>query len=239
MQTENFRNPDKIRSMFSKVAGKYDLANSVLSMGIHHIWRKQIVKWSEASKGMSVLDCATGTGDLALEFKKAVGNEGYVLGTDFCAEMLEPAPGKAKAKSLEVDFETADVTALPYEDARFDVTSISFGIRNVADPVLGLKELARVTKPGGKIMVLEFGQPKNKAFAGVYNFYSQNILPKIGGLITGEQGAYEYLQDSSADFPCREGFLEWAEATGEFSRSEFRSLSGGIAYMYRLVKKKV
>lgn len=235
--TENFRNPEKIRSMFSKVAGKYDLANSVLSMGIHHIWRKQIVTWSEASEGMSVLDCATGTGDLAIEFKKAVGN-GNVVGTDFCAEMLEPAPEKAASKKMDITFQQADVTALPYENEQFDISSISFGIRNVGNPIQGLKELARVVKPGGKVMVLEFGQPKNKAFAGVYNFYSQNILPKIGGLITGEQGAYKYLQDSSAEFPCADDFLTWAESTGEFSRVEYRSLSGGIAYMYKLVKKQ-
>ncbi|MEC9283149.1 MAG: bifunctional demethylmenaquinone methyltransferase/2-methoxy-6-polyprenyl-1,4-benzoquinol methylase UbiE [Bdellovibrionota bacterium] len=235
--TDNFRNPEKIRSMFSKVAGKYDLANSVLSMGIHHIWRKQIVSWSEASSGMSVLDCATGTGDLAIEFKKAVGT-GNVVGTDFCAEMLEPAPAKAAAKKMDISFQQADVTALPYENEQFDISSISFGIRNVGNPIQGLKELARVVKPGGKVMVLEFGQPKNKAFAGVYNFYSQNILPKIGGLITGEQGAYKYLQDSSAEFPCADDFLTWAESTGEFSRVEYRSLSGGIAYMYKLVKKQ-
>ena len=235
--TENFRNPEKIRSMFSKVAGKYDLANSVLSMGIHHIWRKQIVSWSEANNGMSVLDCATGTGDLAIEFKKAVGT-GNVVGTDFCAEMLEPAPAKAAAKKMDISFQQADVTELPFENEQFDISSISFGIRNVGNPIQGLKELARVVKPGGKVMVLEFGQPKNKAFAGVYNFYSQNILPKIGGLITGEQGAYKYLQDSSAEFPCADDFLTWAESTGEFSRVEYRSLSGGIAYMYKLVKKQ-
>lgn len=235
--TENFRNPEKIRSMFSKVAGKYDLANSVLSMGIHHIWRKQIVSWSEANNGMSVLDCATGTGDLAIEFKKAVGT-GNVVGTDFCAEMLEPAPAKAAAKKMDITFLQADVTELPFENEQFDISSISFGIRNVGNPIQGLKELARVVKPGGKVMVLEFGQPKNKAFAGVYNFYSQNILPKIGGLITGEQGAYKYLQDSSAEFPCADDFLTWAESTGEFSRVEYRSLSGGIAYMYKLVKKQ-
>ena len=235
--TENFRNPEKIRSMFSKVAGKYDLANSVLSMGIHHIWRKQIVSWSEANNGMSELDCATGTGDLAIEFKKAVGT-GNVVGTDFCAEMLEPAPAKAAAKKMDISFQQADVTELPFENEQFDISSISFGIRNVGNPIQGLKELARVVKPGGKVMVLEFGQPKNKAFAGVYNFYSQNILPKIGGLITGEQGAYKYLQDSSAEFPCADDFLTWAESTDEFSRVEYRSLSGGIAYMYKLVKKQ-
>lgn len=236
MESQNFRNPEKIRNMFSKVAGRYDLANSVLSMGIHHVWRKQIVNWSEASEGEKVLDCATGTGDLAIEFKKTV-KSGEVFGTDFCKEMLAPAPDKAKAKKLDIHFEQADVLKLPYEDNRFDISSISFGIRNVADPVKALEELARVTRPGGRIMILEFGQPQNKAFAGLYNFYSKNILPKIGGVITGDTDAYQYLQDSSAEFPCAEGFLKWAEDTRRFSRVEYRSLTGGIAYMYKLVVK--
>jgi demethylmenaquinone methyltransferase/2-methoxy-6-polyprenyl-1,4-benzoquinol methylase len=236
MESQNFRNPEKIRTMFSKVAGKYDLANSVLSLGIHHIWRKQIVSWSEAKAGESVLDCATGTGDLALEFKKTV-KDGRVVGTDFCKEMLEPAPAKAEAKKLDVSFQQADVLDLPFEDNQFDISSISFGIRNVADPVKALEELARVTRPGGRVMILEFGQPRNKAFAGLYNFYSKNILPKIGGAITGDTDAYQYLQDSSAEFPCAEGFLSWAENTNRFSRVEYRSLTGGIAYMYKLVVK--
>lgn len=237
METQNFRNPEKIRSMFSKVAGKYDLANSVLSMGIHHLWRKQLVSWSGATQGESVLDCATGTGDLAIEFKRTV-KDGEVIGTDFCKEMLIPAPDKAKAKNLEIHFEQADVLALPYEDNRFDISSISFGIRNVANPKQALMELARVTKPGGRIMILEFGQPQNKAFAGVYNFYSKNILPKIGGAITGDTEAYQYLQDSSAEFPCATGFLDWADETECFSRTEYRSLTGGIAYMYKLMVKQ-
>lgn len=236
METQNFRNPDKIRNMFSKVAGRYDLANSVLSMGIHHVWRKNIVNWSGATENESVLDCATGTGDLAIEFKKNVG-QGRVVGTDFCKEMLAPAPAKATSKNLDIHFEQADVLNLPFGENEFDISSISFGIRNVADPIQALKELARVTRPGGRIMILEFGQPQNKTFAGLYNFYSRNILPKIGGVITGDTQAYQYLQDSSAEFPCAEGFLKWAEDTGCFSRVEYRSLTGGIAYMYKLVIK--
>lgn len=235
-ETNNFRNPEKIRSMFSKVAGKYDLANTVLSLGIHHIWRKQLVQWSGAKAGDRVLDCATGTGDLAIEFKKAVG-AGDVVGTDFCKEMLEPAPEKAKKKALDIYFEQADVLDLPYEDNVFDIASISFGIRNVADPQKALKELARVVKPGGQVMILEFGQPDLPVFAGIYNFYSKNILPKIGGLVTGEGKAYEYLQDSSAEFPCKDGFIAWAKDTGVFSRTEYKTLTGGIAYIYKLSVK--
>ena len=121
--------------MFSKVAANYDKGNNVLSMGVHHLWRKKLVKYSDARFGAKVLDCATGTGDLAIEFKKTVGALGSVVGTDFCAEMLIPAPAKAKARGLEVQFEQADVTQLQYADNSFDICSISFGIRNVGDPV--------------------------------------------------------------------------------------------------------
>src|SRR5690606_29043528 len=151
--------------------------NSILSMGIHHLWRKKMVAISGAKPGMKVLDCATGTGDLAIEFKKAVGPEGQVIGTDFCQEMLIPAPAKAKAQNLDIQFEQADVMNLPYQDGQFDIVSISFGIRNVADPVKALQEMARVTKPGGCVMILEFGQADMPVFAPLFNFYSSKVLP--------------------------------------------------------------
>lgn len=225
-------NPEIIRSMFSKVAANYDKGNNVLSMGIHHLWRKKLVKYSGAKAGDKVLDCATGTGDLAIEFKKNVG-DGAVIGTDFCAEMLIPAPAKAKERGLEIQFEQADVTQLQYADNSFDISSISFGIRNVGDPVKGISEMARVTKSGGKVLVLEFGQVRMPIFGPLYNFYSQNILPKIGGLVTGQKDAYEYLQKSSAAFPCREGFVDLMKQTDAFSNIEYISLSGGIAYIYK------
>lgn len=218
--------------MFSKVAANYDKGNNVLSMGIHHLWRKKLVKYSGAKAGDQVLDCATGTGDLAIEFKKTVGT-GAVTGTDFCAEMLIPAPGKAKERGLDIKFEQADVTQLQYADNSFDVSSISFGIRNVGDPVKALKEMARVTRPGGKVMVLEFGQVNIPVFGSLYNFYSQNILPKIGGIVTGQKEAYEYLQKSSAAFPCREGFLDLMKESGAYSKMEYITLTGGIAYIYK------
>lgn len=235
--TSSSPNPEIIRSMFSKVASNYDRANSVLSMGVHHLWRKKLVKVSGAKSGDQVLDCATGTGDLAIEFKRTVGPNGSVIGTDFCKEMLEPAPAKAKALHLDIRFEQADVTQLQYADNQFDVTSISFGIRNVSDPVRALREMARVTKPGGRVMVLEFGQVQVPVFASLYNFYSEKVLPKIGGLVTGQKEAYEYLQKSSSAFPCGDNFLVLMEESGAFSSREYKSLTGGIAYIYRGVVK--
>lgn len=237
MQTKHSPNPEIIRSMFAKVAANYDKGNNVLSMGIHHLWRKKLVKYSSAKPGDKVLDCATGTGDLAIEFKKTVGASGQVTGTDFCAEMLVPAPGKAKERGLDIHFEQADATQLQYADKSFDICSISFGIRNVGDPVKALKEMGRVTKSGGKVMVLEFGQVNIPVFGALYNFYSQNILPKIGGLVTGQKEAYEYLQKSSAAFPCREEFLDLMKESGAYSHCEYISLTGGIAYIYKGIVK--
>jgi demethylmenaquinone methyltransferase/2-methoxy-6-polyprenyl-1,4-benzoquinol methylase len=225
-------NPEKIRRMFGEISERYDLANTVLSAGIHHLWRRKLVRWSGAKPGDKVLDCATGTGDLAIEFKYVVEN-GDVFGTDFCKEMLVPAPVKAAKAGVRISFSQADVMNLPFNDEHFDVASIAFGIRNVADPKKGLSELGRVVRPGGTVMVLEFGQPRSAVIAGAYNFYSRRVLPKIGGWVTGNPQAYEYLQNSSAEFPCREAFAEMMRSTGRFENVQWRSLSMGIAYMYK------
>ena len=220
-----------VHAMFSDIAPRYDLTNSVLSLGIHHLWRKRTVKVSGAKPGSSVLDCATGTGDLALEFKRTVGPTGKVLGTDFNADMLSHAPAKATSKGLAVDFEVADAMHLPYADATFDVASISFGIRNVDDPKTALAQMARVVKPGGRIVVLEFGQPRG-IMGLTYRFYSKNIIPLIGGLLTGNRKAYEYLPTTAAAFPCREQFTALMQSTGRLTDCTYEELTGGIAFLY-------
>lgn len=221
-----------IHSMFSKVAANYDRGNNVLSLGIHHLWRDKLVKLSGAQPGDQILDCATGTGDLAITFKQAVGPTGTVIGTDFNKEMLTTAPSKAQAKNLDIQFEIADVTKLQYADKKFDICTISFGIRNVNDPVKALKEMGRVCKPGGQVIVLEFGQMNIPIVSSLYGFYSEKILPKLGGVVTGQHEAYNYLQKSSAAFPCREEFLKLMDEAGCFSETHFVPVSLGIAYIY-------
>jgi demethylmenaquinone methyltransferase/2-methoxy-6-polyprenyl-1,4-benzoquinol methylase len=218
--------------MFGSIAGRYDRANTILSGGIHHRWRRKTVRWSGARRGDRVLDCATGTGDLAIAFKRAVGDAGVVIGTDFTPEMLELARTKAK----NVDFDLADVTRLPFDDASFDVSSIAFGIRNVADPRAGIRELARVVKSGGRVMILEFGQPPNSGFRALYDFYRRHILPRVGGIVTGEQAAYEYLDRSAGAFPSGDAFVRLMHESAAFQSIEYERLMFGVAYVYRGVR---
>lgn len=219
--------------MFAGIATNYDRTNSVLSLGMHHYWRWRLVRFTQPRAGEAVLDCACGTGDLTLAFKRSVGPTGSVIGTDFCPEMLAEAPRKAKRAQLKVHFEGADALALPYPDQSFDVVSISFGIRNVADSVKCLHEMARVARPAGRVVILEFGQPSNKIWRWLFQFYSEKILPRLGGWLSGDRSAYEYLQNSSARFPCGEEFASLMRQSGLFKQIEFRPLSFGIAYMYK------
>jgi demethylmenaquinone methyltransferase/2-methoxy-6-polyprenyl-1,4-benzoquinol methylase len=220
--------PTRIRGMFSTIAARYDRANTVMSAGVHHLWRRKAVRWSGAKPGDAVLDCATGTGDLAIAFKKAVGN-GRVVGTDFTPEMI----ALARQKSREITFDVADVTNLPFDDDSFDIASISFGIRNVGDPAKGIAEMARVVRPGGRVIVLEFGQPSNRLASLLYDSYRRHFLPRLGGAVTGERGAYEYLESSAARFPCGEEFVTMMRRAAAFSSIDFRPLTFGVAYLYR------
>ncbi|AKF81874.1 ubiquinone biosynthesis protein UbiE [Myxococcus fulvus 124B02] len=217
--------------MFSSIATKYDVTNEVLSFGIHRLWRRTAVRLSQAKPGDSVLDCASGTGDLALAFKRKVGATGHVIGTDFCAEMLESGPAKAAKAGLAVDFQVADAMDLPFEDNRFDVASIAFGIRNVDDPVKCLKEMGRVVKPGGRVVVLEFGQPTG-AFGALFRFYSKTVMPTVGGLLTGNRAAYEYLPRTSAAFPAGERFLSLMDQSGAYAERSAHPLTFGTANVY-------
>jgi len=214
--------------MFGSIAGRYDRANTVISAGVHHLWRRKAVRWSGAKEGDAVLDCATGTGDLAIAFKKVVGR-GHVIGTDFTPEMI----ALARAKSADITFDVADVTSLPFDDDSFDIASISFGIRNVGDPVSAIGEMARVVRPGGRVIVLEFGQPSNRLVSSVYDAYRRHFLPRLGGAVTGERDAYEYLESSAARFPCGEEFVSMMRSAAGFASIDFRLLTFGVAYLYR------
>lgn len=222
---------DKVKNMFGEIADKYDFMNDLLSFGIHRKWRKTAVKLSSAKPGMSVLDCACGTGDLSFAFKEAVGASGKVEGTDFCEPMIAIAKAKASDKNIDVKFQVEDAMKLSYGDNIFDLASISFGIRNVDDTVVCLKELARVVKPNGKVVVVEFGQPKG-FFKLLYALYSYTLMPIFGLLFAKHRAAYEYLPETAAKYPCREEFLALMEKSGAYSSYSYKTLTFGIAFIY-------
>jgi demethylmenaquinone methyltransferase/2-methoxy-6-polyprenyl-1,4-benzoquinol methylase len=218
--------------MFASIAHSYDRANQVLSLGLHHRWRAAAVRRSRAVAGDRVLDCATGTGDLAIAFRRAVGAEGEVVGVDFCDEILALAPAKAERRRAPVRFQVADVMALPFPSGSFDVASIAFGIRNVDDPRRGLSEMARVVRPGGRVVVLEFGQPGGALFGPLFRWYSRHVIPRVGGILSGDRSAYEYLDRTAARFPAGDSFAALLGATGAFRRVEAHPLTGGVAFIY-------
>ena len=222
---------EKVRTMFSKIAGKYDLLNDLLSMGIHRLWRKKAVRAAGTSKGMKILDLATGTGDLAIEFHKAAGKEGSVTGVDFCEEMMISAPEKAREAGFDIEFLQGDAMDIKFPDNSFDISGIAFGIRNVDSPLQCLKEMSRVVRPGGTVMVLEFGQPKG-LFALIYKIYSKTIIPLIGKIISRDNAAYTYLPETASKFPCREDFTNLMKQTGVMEDCRYISLSSGIAFIY-------
>ena len=221
----------EVRQMFSSIATRYDVTNEVLSFGIHRLWRRAAVKYSGAKPGDAILDCATGTGDLALAFKRKVGPTGRVMGTDFCPEMLQSAPAKAAQAGLEMEFQVADAMALPFESNTFDVASISFGIRNVDDPVQCLREMARVVKPGGRVVVLEFGQPTG-LFGALFRVYSKVVMPTVGGLLTGNRAAFEYLPRTAANFPAGDRFLDLMDKADAYRERVAHPLTFGTSYVY-------
>jgi demethylmenaquinone methyltransferase / 2-methoxy-6-polyprenyl-1,4-benzoquinol methylase len=217
--------------MFDRIAPRYDATNSVLSMGQHRRWRRKLVKWSQVPKGGAVLDVATGTGDLAFLFQEHVGEAGRVIGLDFSKEMLVLAREKAHARDVDIEFREGDALNLPFPAHEFDVASIAFGIRNVDDPTRALQEMARVVRPGGRVAVLEFGQPRG-IMRLPYAIYSRAILPIVGGAMTGDRKAYRYLQQTSAAFPSGPEFEKLMHSTGAFGEIKTRRLSAGIVYAY-------
>ncbi|MBC8135066.1 MAG: bifunctional demethylmenaquinone methyltransferase/2-methoxy-6-polyprenyl-1,4-benzoquinol methylase UbiE [Fibrella sp.] len=193
-----------VREMFDAIAPTYDRLNSLLSGPLHHWWRRVAVGQAALKPGDHALDVCTGTGDLAFELLRAVGTTGQVDATDFSAPMLRLGEEKARARNRpNILWQIADTQDLPFPEGAFDAVTVGFGIRNVADVPLGIREMARVVKPGGRVVILEFGQPTNPVFNKLYTWYSKHVMPMIGGLVSGRKAAYEYLPESVAAFYSR------------------------------------
>ncbi len=224
-----------IRDMFASIAPRYDRANAVLSLGIHASWRRRAVALLDPRPGERVLDVCCGTGDLAVLLERGVRPGGTVIGADFCAPMVALAREKRAARGVPaagLGLLVADALALPFPDASFDAATIAFGIRNVDDPLAALREIARLVRPGGRAVVLEFGQPEAPLLAPAYRWYSRALLPALGALLTGRRDPYEYLRRSAAAFPSGERFLDLLRDAG-FRSPRAVPLAFGIAWAYR------
>ena len=189
-----------MRAMFDRIAGFYDVMNSVMTAGLHHGWRRRAVDLARVAPGDRVLDVATGTGDLALELARRVAPGGEVVASDFSQEMLSRARTKAVGASVPVTFEWANAMDLPYADGEFAAATVGFGARNFSDLDRGLRELARVVRPGGTVVVLEITTPTRPPLSVFYRAWFDRVVPVIGKL-AGDPEAYEYLPNSVKRFP--------------------------------------
>ena len=191
----------QVREMFDRISGFYDVMNSVMTAGLHHGWRRRAVELAGVKAGDRVLDVATGTGDLALELAGRVGPRGEVIGSDFSESMLTLARRKAPGSQAPITFEWANAMALPYADGEFAAATVGFGARNFSDLELGLREMARVVRPGGKVVVLEITTPTRPPLSTFYRLWFDRVVPVIGRL-AGDPEAYEYLPNSVKRFPA-------------------------------------
>ena len=216
----------QVQRMFGTIAARYDVTNTVLSFGIHHLWKRLVVSSLTIPPDSTVLDLCTGTGDLLpllrARFKR-------VIGADFCFPMLKVGrerPGHDRYPVLQ-----GDALRLPFSGGMMDGITVAFGVRNLESLAAGLSEMRRVLKPGGLLAVLEFGQPGGALFGPIYRMYSKHLMPIIGGLLTGNRDAYRYLPETARAFPCGKAFEEQLRSAG-YEPLRTKRLSFGIAFLY-------
>lgn len=224
----------RVREMFASISPRYDFLNHLLSLNVDHYWRWRTTRRVPASGDGPVLDLCTGTGDLALAYSKRSGGNVPIVGADFCREMLEIGAAKAMKRGANghVQFVEADAQRLPFPNAHFRIVCVAFGLRNVTNTERGLAEMVRVTRPGGKVAILEFSMPRNRVFRGLYKFYFTRVLPRIGqALARNKSDAYNYLPASVLEFPDGEAMAEIMRRAGLHS-PEWHPLTFGIASLY-------
>jgi len=222
----------KVQGVFTSVASKYDVMNDVMSLGIHRIWKEAMMDWLAPRPSQKLLDVAGGTGDISFKFLKRAGS-GHATVLDITENMLIEGRKRAEANQVldSLNWVVGDAMALPFADNSFDVYTISFGIRNVTCPQEALNEAFRVLRPGGRLMVLEFSQIPVPLAQKAYDFYSFNVIPRMGKLIANDRDSYQYLIESIRKFPNQETFLSMVRQAG-FENANYRNLSLGIAALH-------
>jgi demethylmenaquinone methyltransferase/2-methoxy-6-polyprenyl-1,4-benzoquinol methylase len=236
---DNRHSPDfagQVNRMFDRVAGRYDALNSLMTAGLHHRWRERAAARTQLQPGDSALDVCCGTGDLALELAQLVTPGGHVVGCDFSEPMLDLAREKAAERSADgVRFEWADALELPYDGERFDAVTVGFGVRNLADLDRGLREMARVLKPGGRLVILEITTPTRPPLSVFFSLWFDRIVPLLGAFSSNPE-AYSYLPESVRSFPSPRGLAEKMDGAG-FTGIRYTVLAGGIIAIHSGIRR--
>lgn len=226
-----------VKKMFDNIAPDYDKLNHILSLNIDKNWRKKAVReLADEARPLNVLDVACGTGDFTIEIARKVPHGSTVVGVDISDGMIAVGLEKLAKLGIDAALEVADCEALPYEDNTFDRISVGFGVRNFEHLELGLSEMYRVLAPGGKLVILELSVPSNAFIRWCYKLYFLKILPFIGGLVSGDRSAYEYLPASVLRFPAPDKFMSIMKSAG-FDVVEHRAMTLGVCRMY--IGKKI
>lgn len=222
--------PGEVQAMFDRVAPRYDLMNRVMSAGLDIRWRRLAAAAADVSLGGRALDVCCGTGDLTFELARRVGPLGHATGLDFSEEMLVRARTKAEARDLDVDFLQGDALALTFDDDAFDGATVAFGARNLDDLDAGIAEMARVVRPGGRVVILEITRPKH--LRALHGIWFDRVVPRVGALVGGDRAAYGYLPASAKRFPEPPELADRMVAAG-LEQVGYRTFMGGIVALHR------
>ena len=222
----------RVRGVFDSVAGRYDLMNDLMSVGLHRLWKHFTIEQAGVRRGQAVLDLAGGTGDLAARFSRQVGSDGHVVLADINLRMLEEGRRRLTDKGAAGNLSIAQVDAenLPFTPGSFDCITIAFGLRNVTDKDSALRSMHSVLKPGGKLLILEFSEPA-RALKPAYDLYSFKVLPALGRLVAGDEASYQYLAESIRMHPDQESLVGMMQDAG-FERCRYHNLVGGIVALH-------
>ena len=224
----------RVRSVFDSVASRYDLMNDLMSAGLHRAWKAYTVMVANVQPGQRVLDIAGGTGDLALAFAKKVGPTGQVVHTDINEAMLRTGRDRLLDAGVILPTAVCDAEKLPFPDSHFDLVSVAFGLRNMTHKDAALREMARVLKPGGKLLVLEFSQVA-KPLRKAYDVYSFSVLPRLGRLVAGDADSYRYLAESIRMHPNQQELKALMKSNG-FGHVDFHNMAGGVVALHVGIK---